>query len=79
MSLLFSRTGSGVLDRARVYGLMLTAPVALGKVCWLIDKEVFVRFGSNNPGPADDFSLFEEIFSVLAGMFDLVEIGLGDG
>lgn len=40
---------------------------------------MFVRFGSDNFGPADDFSLFEEILRVLAGMFDLVEIGLGDG
>ena len=44
----------------------------------LINKEVFVRFGSDNPGPADDFSLFEEILRVLAGVFDLVKIGLSD-
>lgn len=36
-------------------------------------------FGGDNPGPAEDFSLFEEILSVLAGVFDLVEIGLSDG
>lgn len=38
-----------------------------------------MRFGGDNPGPAEDFSLFEEILSVLAGVFDLVEIGLSDG
>ena len=39
---------------------------------------MFIRFGSDNPRPAEDFSLFEEILGVLAGRFDLVEIGLGD-
>lgn len=38
-----------------------------------------MRFGSDNPGPAEDFSFFEEILRVLAGVFDLVEIGLSDG
>ena len=38
-----------------------------------------MRFRCDNPGPAFEVSLFEEIFSVFAGMFDLVEIGLGDG
>lgn len=44
----------------------------------IVDEEVFVRFGSDNPGPADDFSFFEEILCVLAGVFDLVEICLSD-
>lgn len=38
-----------------------------------------MRFGGDNPGPAEDFSLFEEILRVLEGVFDLVEIGLSDG
>lgn len=45
----------------------------------LINEKVFVRFGSDNPGPAFEVSLFEEILRVLAGVFDLVEIGLSDG
>ena len=45
----------------------------------LIDEEVFVRFGSNNSWPAFEVSLFEEILCVLAGVFDLVKIGLSDG
>lgn len=40
---------------------------------------MFVWFGSDNSWPADDVFLFEEILSVLAGMFDLVEISLSDG
>ena len=38
-----------------------------------------MRFGSDNPRPAFDVSFFEEVLSVLAGVFDLVKIGLGDG
>jgi len=38
---------------------------------------VFPRLGSYNPGPAVDATFFEEILRVLAGVFDLVEIGLG--
>ena len=45
----------------------------------LIDEEVFVGFRGDDFGPAEDFSLFEEILCVLAGMFDLVKIGLSDG
>ena len=45
----------------------------------LIDEEVFVGFRSDDSGPAEDFSLFEEILCVLAGVFDLVKIGLSDG
>lgn len=60
-------------------GLMLTAPVALGGFVGSTGEEVFARFGSDNPGPADDVSFFKEIFSVLAAVFDLVEIGLVDG
>lgn len=36
-------------------------------------------FGSDNPRPAFDVSFFEEVLSVLARVFDLVEIGLSDG
>lgn len=49
------------------------------RLLWLTDEEMFVRFGGDNPGPAFEVSLFEEIFGVLAGVFDLVEIGLSDG
>lgn len=51
------------------------APFWLG----LVSKEVFPWLGCDNSGPAVDFPLFEEIISVLAGLFDLVEICLGDG
>ena len=44
----------------------------------LNSKKMFPRFGCHNPRPAVDATFFEEIFRVLAGMFDLVEIGLGD-
>lgn len=40
---------------------------------------MFPRLGSYNPGPAVDATFFEEILRVLAGVFDLVEIGLSDG
>lgn len=45
----------------------------------LTNEEVFMRFWGYNPGPAEDVSLFEEIFCVLAGVLDLVEICLSDG
>ena len=40
-------------------------------------QKVFPRFGCHNPRPAVDATFFEEIFRVLAGDFDLIEIGLG--
>ena len=36
-------------------------------------------FRSDDSGPAFEVSLFEEILCVLAGVFDLVKIGLSDG
>lgn len=48
------------------------------RLLWLIDEEVFMRLGGDNSGPAEDFSLFEEVLGVLAGVFDLIEIGLSD-
>ena len=36
-------------------------------------------FRSDDSGPAFEVSLFEEVLGVLAGVFDLVEIGLSDG
>jgi len=45
----------------------------------LVDEEVFVGFRSDDSGPAFEVSLFEEVLGVLAGVFDLVEIGLSDG
>lgn len=45
----------------------------------LVDEEVFVGFRGDDFGPAFEVSLFEEVLRVLAGVFDLVEIGLSDG
>ena len=36
-------------------------------------------FRSDDSGPAFEVSLFEEVLGVLAGVFDLVKIGLSDG
>ena len=36
-------------------------------------------FRGDDSGPAFEVSLFEELLGVLAGVFDLVEIGLSDG
>ena len=65
--LTLSRLGTGA-----VCGVIKGA-VAL----WLDSQEVFPWLGCHNPGPAVDATFFEEILRMLAGVFDLIEIGLG--